>query len=318
MKQTIFLLFFLLALVILYAGYSLVAFEPDQPYEFTFQEPVLPPEMVEEQRRLAQSVLTPEEQNRRDSALQIIQNAIDSYQNYETTMPAQASSSLSVLNTYFLSGQLPTHFLTMLDQGNGRRSYGALKFSSEGVVAAEASKKNISCRHEQSGTETLIGSEDDNVIECDSLNRGIGNGDRLILGGPGDDKITDTFGNRIVNGGSGDDTIALGPGRSIIILEDGWGRDQLTVDCVGSVVSAIQVPIDYPGLWNEKTMNFIVLSPRLDPKDLYMEGLTLKSKVSDDQLSMSENCFTIVPSLDGSDAVKDGGNTDAEAAPAAQ
>ncbi len=298
MKQTIYLLTFLFVLVAAYAAYKLISFSPDQPYEFTFKEPVLPPELVEEQKRLAQTILTPEQQSQRDAALQIIQNAMDSYQAYESSLPAQASSTLSTLNAYFLSGQLPTHFLTAPDNVSGIRAYGPLKFSSTAVVSAEANKKNISCRHETSGTETLIGSEDDNVIECDSLNRGIGGGDRLILGGPGDDKITDTYGNRIVNGGSGNDTIALGPGRSILVLEDGWGQDQVTVDCTGAVVSSLQIPADYPGLWDDKTINFIVLSPRIDPNDIYWEGLTLKSRNSDDQLTVSENCFTVVPSAD--------------------
>lgn len=72
----------------------------------------------------------------------------------------------------------------------------------------------------------------------------------------------------------------------------------MTVDCTGAVVSSLQIPADYPGLWDDKTINFIVLSPRIDPNDIYWEGLTLKSRNSDDQLTVSENCFTVVPSAD--------------------
>ncbi|HPQ50433.1 MAG: calcium-binding protein [Alphaproteobacteria bacterium] len=295
MKQSILLIILLFSLIALYAGYRMISFQADQPYEFTFKEPVLPPELIEEEKKLSQTVLTPAEMKKRDAALNVIQNAIDAYQGYEEKLPAQSSSSLSILNGYFLSGELPTHFLGMSDPVTGRRQYGSLKFTADAVTIAEATKKNISCIHDLSGTETLIGSEDDNIIECDSLNRGISSGDRLILGGPGDDKITDTFGNRIVNGGSGNDTIALGPGRSIIILEDGWGQDQVTVDCNGSSVNAIQIPSDFPGLWDYKYTNFIVISPRIESTDIVWDGLTLKTKSGDDTLSVNENCFTIVP-----------------------
>ncbi len=298
MKQAVILIIFLLSLVALYAAYNIFTFESDQPYEFTFKEPVLPPELIEEQKKIAQNELTPEQQTKRDTAMNVINNAIEAYQDYEVRMPAQASSTLSMFNGYFLSGDLPPHFLGMADIATGRRSYAPLQFSTETVTIAEGGKRNISCLHEPSGTETLIGNEDDNVIECDSINRGIGNGDRLILGGPGDDKITDTYGNRIVNGGSGNDTIALGPGRSIIVLEDGWGKDQVTVDCSGTNVAAIQIPSDYPGLWHYKTSNFIVISPRIDPEALVWEGLTLKNKSGDDELTVNENCFTVVPVAD--------------------
>ena len=38
----------------------------------------------------------------------------------------------------------------------------------------------------------------------------------------------------------------LGPGRSIIILEDGWGQDQVTVDCNGSSVNIFKFLLIFP------------------------------------------------------------------------
>lgn len=298
MKRAILLIIFLMGLVVAYGAYLLVTFHPDEPYEFSFNEPTLPPELLAEQEQMTQqSTLSPEEIKRRDAAMSAIRNAIDSYQRYEEMLPAQANSTLSTLNNYFLSGDLPAFFIGATDAMTGQRQFGSLALSTSKIVEADSSKKTISCDHDPSGSETLIGSEDDNIIECDSINRGIGAGDRLILGGPGDDKITDTAGNRIVNGGSGNDTIALGVGRSIIVLEDGWGQDQLTVDCSVADISPSEVPAAFPMPWVYKTINFIVLSPRIDPSDLAWDGLVLRSKSGSDTLTVNQNCFTIVPAL---------------------
>ncbi|HNQ91543.1 MAG TPA: calcium-binding protein [Alphaproteobacteria bacterium] len=299
MKQAIKLIIFFVFLSVLYVVYNLATFEPEQKRKFVFNEPVMPPEMLAEQESRPQDVgLTPEEITKKDEAVRVIQAALDKYQTFEQQLPQQASPTLSVLNNYFISGALPTYFLGSIDAQTGLRKFGELTFSIVNTVIAEANKKNISCLYYPDGTETLIGSEDDNVIECDAMNKGVGEGDRLILGGPGDDKITDTYGNRIVNGGSGNDSIALGPGRSIIVLEDGWGQDQLTVDCGGSSVQEREIPPSFPVPWVYKATNFIVLSPRIDPNDLVWEGLVLKSKSGNDQLTVSENCFTIVPTMD--------------------
>lgn len=299
MKTTLKLITLLIVLVAVYAIYTLATFQPDQQRTFTFSEPTLPPDILAEQESQRQdNSLTPEELVKKNAAVRIIQDAMDKYQSYEQELPQQASPTLSLLNGYFFSGSLPTHFLGMVDPKAGVRKFGMLTFSSDNTVLAEAGKKNISCLYQPSGTETLIGSEDDNVIECDAINKGIGDGDRLILGGPGEDKITDTYGNRIVNGGSGNDSIALGPGRSIIILEDGWGDDQLTVDCSGSTVASSEIPANFPVPWVYKTTNFIVLSSRLDPNDVVWDGLTLKTKSGTDRLTVNENCFTIIPAKD--------------------
>ena len=50
MKQSILLIILLFSLIALYAGYRLISFQADQPYEFTFKEPVLPPELIEEEK----------------------------------------------------------------------------------------------------------------------------------------------------------------------------------------------------------------------------------------------------------------------------
>lgn len=295
MKRALYLLVVLFGLVVAYAGYLLVSFTPDEPYEFTFKEPTLPPELLAEQQEMAKNALSPDEQRQRDHAMEVIQAALDSYQKAEETMPQQATPTLSILNGYFVSGDLPPYFLGPWDNASGRRSYAPLSFSSASVTSAEKTGKNLKCQVDPTGTETLIGNEDDNIIECDAISSGVMNGNRLILGGPGDDKITDTFGNRIVNGGTGDDTIALGQGRSIIVLEDGWGNDKVTADCSNASVSQIQVPSDVLMPWTYKSMNFIVLSPRIDPVDVMWDGLTLKSKSGQDTLTVNENCFVLVP-----------------------
>lgn len=309
MKLTLRILAGLCGCVLLYALYCLIMFSADKPREFVFKDPVLPPELLAEQEAMRKSALTSEQQLKKDAALGLLQKAIDESHlieedaNKDRSPTSPASATLSILNGYYIDGKLPVYFLGMSDGNTGKRQFGPLNFNDPKPVIASLTRKNISCNRNSVGNGMLIGNDVDNIIECDYLNKGAGAGDRLILGGPGDDKITDTFGNRIVNGGTGNDTIALGPGRSIIVLEDAWGNDHLTVDCMDSKVSPNQIPDDFPFPWTYKTMNFIILSPRLDPKQIVWDGSTLVNKDGGDRLTINENCFTVVPPI-GADAQK--------------
>lgn len=300
MKPTIKLIALLLVLVAGYALYSLVTFQPDQEYEFTFKEPTLPPDIQAniDAENQADKGLTPQQITQRNQALSMVQQAIDQYQMLEQSLPPQASSTMAILNGYFLSGQLPAYFLGMSDSTKGIRQYGPLAVSSLNTVVADSSRKNIGCTSDSTGSETLIGNEFDNNIECDNMNKAIGHGDRFILGGPGNDKITDTYGNRIINGGTGNDIITAGPGRTILILEDGWGQDTLNIDCGDAAVTPTQVPSEFPTPWLYKFNNFIVLSPRVDPNDVEWVGNVLKSKSGTDTLTVNQSCFTVVPAAE--------------------
>ena len=300
MKPTIKLIALLLVLVAGYALYSLMTFQPDQEYEFTFKEPTLPPEIQAgiDAENQADKGLTEQQITKRNQALTMVQQAIDQYPALETSLPQQASSTMSVLNGYFLSGQLPAYLLGMSDSANGVRKFGPLAISAAGAIIADSTRKNIGCSTEMSGSETLIGNEFDNALECDYLNKAVGAGDRLLLGGPGNDKITDTYGNRIINGGTGNDTITVGPGRTILVLEDGWGQDTLNIDCSDSAVTPVQVPPEFPTPWLYKFNNFIVLSPRIDPNEVQWVGNVLKTKNGSDTLTVNQSCFTLVPAAD--------------------
>lgn len=303
MKLTIRILLVLCSFVALYAIYCLIAFTPDKPTDFVFKEPILPPELIAEQEEARKSALTAEQTQQRDVALGLLQKAIDESQkieaeaNIDRSPTSPASATLSILNGYYIDGKLPVYFLGTTDANTGKRQFGELNFNANKPVLASLTRKNISCGNDTDGSIMVIGNDVDNIIECDYLGKGAKTGDRMILGGPGDDKISDTFGNRIVNGGTGNDTIALGPGRSIIVLEDAWGVDHLTVDCMDSRVSPNEVPQDFPFPWTFKTVNFIVLSPRLDPKQLAWDGSTLVNKVGGDRLIVNENCFTVIPPI---------------------
>ncbi len=300
MKPTIKLIALLLILVAGYALYSLVTFQADQEYEFTFKEPTLPPDIQAniDAENQADKGLTPEQITQRNQALSMMQQAIDQYQSLEQVLPQQASSSMAVLNGYFLSGQLPAYFLGMSDASKGTRQFGPLNVSASNVIIADSTRKNIGCASDSTGSETLIGNEFDNSIECDYLNKAVGHGDRLLLGGPGNDKITDTYGNRIINGGTGNDTITVGAGRTILLLEDGWGQDTLNIDCGDAAVTSVQVPSEFPTPWLYKFNNFIVLSPRIDPNDVQWVGNVLKTRNGADTLTVNQSCFTVIPAAD--------------------
>jgi hypothetical protein len=108
--------------------------------------------------------------------------------------------------------------------------------------------------------------------------------------------ITSLEGNAIINPGSGNDVITAGTGRLLLVLEDGWGNDTLTFSCQDAEVFPNDIPKDFPVPWVQKSINFIVLSPRINRADVEWNGNVLTNKTTGDTLSVSQNCFNVVGS----------------------
>lgn len=292
---------FLIVLIILasggYAAYSVLTFEPDRIAPLVFDEPnmaqlqemgIMPagdkPDVALDQTQTA----------RADQALQRIESGMRIYQNYAKRATEPVKSTIDILNGAISSGKLPAYFLSDKTLDNPSRVYQTLAFNLQSRVTVQPPQSFAACESAAAGAPTsiIIGDENDNALSC-AAPGGVA-GDQIFLGGPGDDTITDTQGNRIVNAGSGNDTIKLGAGRSIIVLEEGWGNDTVTVDCRGAKVEPSEVPADFPVPWASKFSNFIVLSPRIAAQNVIWQGNTLTNISTGDQLTVNENCFTLV------------------------
>lgn len=231
--------------------------------------------------------LTPEQKKQADEAVAKISEAVTGYRDLQRSLPRPASDALSVLNAGIVSGRLPAYFLST----SIPRQFETLKLDAQALVTTEEEgKSDIFCQGNQS---ILIGNDLANTISCENP-ASLPANDKLIMGGPGDDTIKDITGNRIINPGSGDDAITVGKGRTVIVLDEGWGNDKVTIDCTDAKVTPDQIPAGFPVPWTAPFTNFIVLSPQIAPSSISWQGNVLNNSVTGSTLSVNENCFTLV------------------------
>lgn len=295
MKQYINLLILILVAVAIYTAYGIFTFQKDEPRQFVFNEPKLPPELIAQD----DTPQKPDEVKQQKRAVADAQTALTNYTDVLAKTPQQAKDTLSVLIDRMTTSNLPLYFLGAVDPQKGNvRSFETLKISTDSVIDASQQKQNLNCMAKMPVAKIMIGSAGKDVMSCGTSRDLVGasqDSDYIFIGGPENDQITDSTGNRIVNGGTGDDDIQLGPGRSIIVLDASWGHDTVTVDCTGSTVADQEIPKDFPIPWIYKTTNFIVLGKSIDPKDVAWDKNVLKNKATGDTLTVNENCFTVVP-----------------------
>ncbi len=304
MRKSITILIVIIAAAACFTLFELARFEPDRPEPFVFAELKLPegttPEQIINAPTEAENDLTPEQKQQKEKAVSQLDSALTLYKGYEKDVPQQATATVSALSQMVLEGKLPGQFLSA-KAASATRVFELLKLSPQNSQIEEenleASISNISCLDKTPPGAILIGNEKDNELVCDLLGLDPATRpveDRLLLGGPGNDRIQDTVGNRLINGGSGDDQINVGFGRTLIFLESGWGKDTLTVDCAGAEVLPNEIPPGFPIPWTYKYSNFIVLGPGINAADVTWEGLVLTNSSTGDTLSVTQNCFNIV------------------------
>ena len=287
MRIIIIFIFVILAAAGIYTGYSILTFEPVQPAPLVFKEPdaeVLKQLVSSGKDKLPE--MSASEKAQSQAAVDKIGEALTIYQGYEQKATPRLAGTLAIIDSVISSGKLPAWFL---DQQN--KKFDMLKFDPTNVVVVQQPKTSVSCVGPT--TSVMIGDNGENAMDCAAP---AADNDQIFLSGPGNDTIVDVAGNRIVNAGSGDDTITLGPGRSIVVLEDGWGHDTLKVDCTGATVVPSNIPPGFPVPWLDKYTNFIVLSPRIQPEAVKWDatGKILTNTASGDTLTVSENCFNVV------------------------
>lgn len=285
MKKSVKLLIIIVGLISAYTLYGMMTIQPDDPVKFTFNKPNLPPELFSEAKSEIPEGKTPEE-------IAEGQKAFALYQSFQDNAPSQALETLSILNSRIFKWEVPAYFASMGLPPTNLRSLQTLNLDPSRTASTQPSQNSVSCMGEEIA-QYIIGNDEDNILECTTIKPN-NMTDRLFLGGPGNDKITDAFGNRIVNGGSGNDTIALGQGRSLIVLDTGWGHDELTIDCKGAKIADGEVK-DIQKAWSYPYMNFIILSTRIEPKNVVWEGNVLIDRSTGDSLKVNENCFNVLP-----------------------
>lgn len=305
MRKSITILIVVIAAAALFTLFELARFEADRPEPFVFAEPKLPegttPDQIVNAPTEAENDLTPEQRQQKAMAVSQLESALALYKGYERDVPPQAAATVSALSQMVLEGKLPGQFLSIKGTASATRVFEPLKLSPQNSQTEEenvdASISKMSCLDKTPPGAILIGNEKDNELTCDLLGLDLASRpaeDRLLLGGPGNDRIQDAVGNRLINGGSGDDQISIGSGRTLIFLEAGWGKDTLTVDCAGAEVLPNEIPPGSPIPWTYKYSNFIVLGPGINAADVTWDGLALTNASTGDTLAVTQNCFNVV------------------------
>jgi Ca2+-binding RTX toxin-like protein len=295
MRQSIIFLALILLGLALYTVYGLVTYEPQRARPFVFADPVLPPELQADldAAKAASIPLSAQQQEQATAAVAQISQAVTLYQTYEADATPQAAPTFELLNTAILNSSLPAYLLSQaLDPAQGR-SFELITLDPKKNTVIGNEQSAVNCSQNGISYDVIIGDNGNNRIECDLPASGVPL-DRVFLGGPGNDTIISTAGNRIIHAGTGDDTITAGPGRTIILLDDAWGKDTLTVDCTATTVDKIEIPQGFPVPWTHQFTNFIVLGPSISRADVSWDGLVLTNKITGDTLSVNENCFNLI------------------------
>lgn len=278
-----------------YTAYGVFMFEPQKPAPLVFNEPdpaTLQTLFADNAQEVPVLPLTPAQEKQTDDAVQRIGEAMSTYRQNEENAGLRLKATISLLNGLIASGKMPAYFLNVGD-GAAARNFELLEINPKSEITVAELKKDIACENENGNAyQVLIGDDASNVLSCG--NTPIGEGDRIFLGGPGNDSITDGTGNRIINAGSGDDVITLGRGRTILVLEDAWGKDSVTADCSGAEIPKGEIPQGFPIPWTSNFTNFIVLSPRIKTEAVSWQNNILVNSATGDTLTVDNNCFTLV------------------------
>jgi hypothetical protein len=295
MKVVFALLVVIILSLIGYSLYQLTSFEPKVPAPLVFDDAIDPTMMGNVQSAPNEIPLTPQQEDESQKAVDTIMNAVTELKNVEKNLSPSIKPTIEILSGAMATARFPSHLLSFTLDATQKRQVQNLKLDTDSLQSADVlATDSINC--ELNGgkiSAALIGNDKNNTIAC-AANDSASPNDQIFIGGAGADTISDSFGNRIVNAGSGNDTIQLGSGRSILVLEEGWGQDKVAFNCAGSKIEPNQIPDDISIPWMHSYTNFIVVTPKLTMTDLEWDGMTLTRKGSNDRLTVNEKCFTLI------------------------
>lgn len=295
MKIILSLLVVMIVTILGYSAFQLITFEPKVPAPLVFDDAVDPTMAGTGVATASDLPLTPQQEDQSQKAIDKISTAIMAIKDIEEKSPVELKPTIEILSSAMSSVKLPSYLLSASLDSAQKRSEQTLNFDLSSLQSATTlATDNLVC--ELNGgkiSSVLLGNDTTNSLTC-TTNDASSSQDQIFVGGLGNDTISDSFGNRVVNGGAGNDTIQLGAGRSLVILDEGWGQDKVSFTCAGATVEDNQKPISSSIPWTSKFINFVVVSPKISMADLEWDGMTLKRKGSSDTLTVNDKCFTLI------------------------
>ena len=135
--------------------------------------------------------------------------------------------------------------------------------------------------------------EDQIILALGEENRAIvcNRGDTAGILGSGDDWIKDATGNDIYYPGAGNDTIDVGSGNDILIFEEGWGHDTVTMSSHTVDTSKI---MGYDGSYPWDYTDFIIFGASVKRSDIVWIDATLYNLKTGDTIKMNTKSVNIL------------------------
>jgi len=144
-------------------------------------------------------------------------------------------------------------------------------------------KMNSRCPNSEDQIILALGSENHSIV----CNRG----DTAGILGDGDDWVDDATGNDIYYPGGGDDTIDVGSGNDILIFEEGWGHDTVTMS--SRAVDTTKI-LGYDGSYPWTYTDFIIFGKSVRRSDIVWIDSTLYNLKTGDTIAMNTKSVNIL------------------------
>lgn len=299
MKQLVILSILILLTGAGYVIFSVMAFQPDTVRPISFEDPLATTQIEKEE---APSLSTPELEERKNQAVEMILKAVNSYDENFKNLPLPAEATNSLFLQLVKRGNLPA--LYPLDYGDGTKPIGfsSININPEAVASTTQARVasnpavaevNSNCT---ASTSVFSGGIDDDIMVCPRASEGLA---RMIISGPGNDTIKTGGSVSIVDSGGGNDVIQAGSDLTIMFFHTLEGKKTINMDCQAASMQGKRLSSDYPLSWIYPYRHFIVFGPQVIEGNLVTKGNTIKDPITEGEITINGNCFNLVYASNG-------------------
>ena len=299
MKQLIILTILILLTGAGYVIFSVMVFQPDTVRPISFEDPLATTQIEEEE---APSLSTPQLEERKNQAVEMILSAVKSYDEKSKSLPLPAEAT----NTLFLQlvkrGNLPA--LYPLDYGDGTKPVGfsLININPESVTSTTQARVATNppitglTSNCTSSTSVFSGGINDDIMVCPKASEGLA---RMIISGPGNDTIKTGGSVSLIDSGGGNDVIQAGSDLTMIFVHTLEGKKTINMDCQAASMQGKRLSSDYPLSWIYPYRHFIVFGPQVIEGNLVTKGNTIKDPITEGEITINGNCFNLVYASNG-------------------
>lgn len=288
MKQLIVLSVLIVLCGIGYVVFSIMLFQPETIRPIAYEDPAAAVE-IQEGEDETETLSSPELEERKNKAVEIILAAVKSYEETSTALPKTASPAYGLFLQLVKRGALPALYPVNYPQNNtGAVEFASLKVNPKAVLDTSGADSDVKCAET---TSIFSGEVADDEMTCPAASPNI---TRMIISGPGNDTIQTGKATTIVDPGTGNDTVQTGPDLSLIFFMSIEGNKTINMDCTAASMEGKKLSADYPLSWVEPYRHFLVFGPQVIEDNLIIKGNTIEDPATNGKITLNGNCFNTV------------------------